>query len=110
MKLPGSEEAYVPEQKLTGYLLSETHAIGKAKARFFLAHGYQTDDPEQLADDLLEIARSSSFEKEVASPHGTKYLLKGTLKTPRGTTVAVRTVWIIEPGDQRPRFVTAYPI
>ena len=109
MPLPRIDHAYIPEEKLTGYLLSETHAVGKAKAKFFLAHGYDAASSEQLARDLLEIARSNPVEQEVVSPHGTKYLVSGILKTPGGTTVAVRTVWIVEPGDERPRFVTAYP-
>ncbi len=33
MKLPNSENAYVPESKLSDYLLSEKHAVGKAKAK-----------------------------------------------------------------------------
>ena len=40
MKLPRSLEAIVPERKLTGYLLSETHPVGRAKAKFFRALGF----------------------------------------------------------------------
>ena len=110
MSLPNSEHAYVPAEKLTGYLLSDTHATGRAKARFFLAHGYHGTAPEELEQALLEIGRFRPVEKEIASPHGTKYIVEGTLKTPKGTTITLRTVWIVEPGDTRPRFVTAYPV
>ena len=110
MTLPNSQYAYIPGEKLTGYLLSDTHAIGKAKARFFQANGYTGTDPDQLARDLLEIARNNDVEQEVRSPHGTKYLVRGILNTPGGMRSAVRTVWIVEPGDDRPRLVTAYPI
>ena len=110
MLLPNSEHAFVPAEKLTGYLLSETHAIGRAKARFFLAHGYGATAPERLERDVLEIARANPIEEEVTSPHGTKYVVEGILKTPRGTAIPIRTVWIVEPGDTRPRFVTAYPV
>ena len=109
MLLPNRERAYVPAEKLRGYLLSESHAVGRAKARFFLAHGYTATAPDQFAEDLLRLARDSEIEREVASSHGTKYVISGTLKTPTGTTVAVRTVWIVEPDDDRPRLVTAYP-
>lgn len=39
MKLPRNREAIVPELKLTDYLLSETHPVGRAKAKFFRALG-----------------------------------------------------------------------
>ena len=110
MSLPNSEDAYVPAEKLTGYLLSDTHTIGRAKARFFFSHGYQATAPEELERGLLEIARLSPLEEEVASPHGTKYVVDGILKTPNGSVISLRTIWIIEPGDTRARFVTAYPV
>ena len=109
MLLPNSEHAFMPAEKLTGYLLSETHAIGRTKARFFLAHGYDLTTPERLERDLLEIARENLVEEKVDSRHGTKYVVEGILKTPRGTSITIRTVWIVEPSDTRPRFVTAYP-
>ncbi len=30
--------------------------------------------------------------------------------TPRGTIINLRTIWLMEPGNDRPRFVTAYPV
>lgn len=40
MLLPNREKAYVPERKLTSYLLSLTHPVGKSKAQFFYRHGF----------------------------------------------------------------------
>ena len=42
MMLPNAEDAYIPPEKLTDYLLLETHAVGKSKAKFFRSHGYKT--------------------------------------------------------------------
>ncbi len=109
MLLPNRENAYIPPEKLTGYLLSETHVAGKAKAKFFRAHGYNNNNVHLLEQGLLLIARNNEVEEETTSPHGTKYGVKGTLNTPRGTVVTVHTVWIIETGVERPRFLTAYP-
>ena len=109
MLLPNRENAYIPPEKLTGYLLSGAHVVGKAKAKFFRAHGYNDDKVHLLEQGLLLIARNNEFEEETSSPHGTKYGVRGTLITPRGTVVTVHTVWIVDPGDERPRFVTAYP-
>lgn len=42
--------------------------------------------------------------------HGTKYVIVGSLFTPGGEKISVRTVRIIETsGVSDPRFVTAYP-
>jgi hypothetical protein len=107
MLLPNRKNAYIPPEKLTGYLLSETHVVGKTKARFFRAYGYNDDNVHLLEQGLLQIARNNEIAEETTSPHGTG--VQGTLSTPRGPVVIVHTVWIIEPEDERPRFVTAYP-
>ena len=38
-----------------------------------------------------------------------KHVVDGALATPHGDVVWLRTVWIIDTGLDRPRFVTAYP-
>ncbi|MCK4728450.1 MAG: hypothetical protein KAT27_05975 [Desulfobacterales bacterium] len=107
--LPNHEQAYIPEPKLTKYLLSETHAVGRAKAKYFRSLGYTEANADQLADALLMIAKPKGVSQEVTTPYGTKYVVEGDLFTPIGTTVRIRTVWVVESHDERPRFVTAYP-
>ena len=109
MKLPNWENAYIPPPKLGGYLLSETHAVGRPKARFWRAIGFDETSVETLERGLLTIAYSEDVKEVVSSPHGVKYIIEGTLQTPTGRTVQVRTVWIIETSQNRPRFVTADP-
>ena len=109
MMLPNREKAYVPERKLSKYLLSETHAIGRAKAKYFGSLGYTEENADQLEGALLMIAKSEAVGQKVASRYGTKYIVDGEVVTPIGTTVKLRTVWVVEPHDERPRFVTAYP-
>ena len=46
----------------------------------------------------------------IESPYGTKYILEGGVETPAGRIVQVRTVWIIDAGQDHSRFVTAYPL
>lgn len=53
MPLPNSEQAYVPPEKLTGYLLFETHAVGKEKARFFRAYGFTKENAHLLEQGLM---------------------------------------------------------
>jgi len=110
MQLPNRGQAYIPPQKLSGYLLSETHAVGSAKAKVFRALGFDESNINLLEQGLLTIARSIKVREVVSSPHDIKYVIEGSLDTPRGTSLLIRTVWILETGEDSPRFVTAYPV
>lgn len=109
MKLPNGEHAYVPPGKLTEYLLSESHPIGRSKSGLLRAVGFNEANAELLEQRLLDIAHSGKVQEVVASPHGVKYVVDGALSTPAGTVVQLRTIWIIETGQDCPRLVTAYP-
>ncbi len=109
MRLPNSNKAWIPREKLAGYLLSTTHPVGSAKASFFLSFGFNEQNVGLLEAALLLLARTSDFSATTDSPYGKKYEVDGDLETPSGRTVTVRTVWIIEAGEQNPRFVTAFP-
>jgi len=39
MKLPHREHAYIPREKITGYLLNPEHPKGRGKAKFFTPIG-----------------------------------------------------------------------
>lgn len=68
MQLPNRANAYIPPDKLMGYLLSETHAVGKSKAKFFRALGFDETNVRQLEQGLLAIARTEQVEEFIASP------------------------------------------
>ncbi len=110
MKLPNRTGAYVPPEKITDYLLSETHAVGKSKARYFRSFGFGHDTASQLRQGLLTIAKSREVVRAEKSLHGTKFIVDGELKTPKGVMIRVRTIWIVEKDMDSPRFITAYPI
>lgn len=109
MLLPDRERAWVPPSKLTLYLLSETHPVGRGKAQFFRGVGYDEQHLPELEQDLLSLARREEVAEMVPSMHGTKYVIEGEVVTPTGRRVYIRTIWIVEPGGQGPRFVSAYP-
>ena len=109
MIIPNCEKAHIPEAKVTEYLLSETHAIGKAKAKYFRPLGYTETNIDQLAKALLMIVHAEEVTEEIYTAYGIKYVVEGRLATLKGITVPMRTVWVVESGDDRPRFVTAYP-
>jgi len=91
------------------YLLSDAHPVGRAKAKFFRAAGFDETNVVILQQCLITLAQTEEVKEVISSPHGTKYVIEGALSRPAGGLVHVRTVWIIEPGEDRPRFVTAYP-
>jgi hypothetical protein len=109
MNLPHCEKAYVPRQKLTEYMLSETHPVGRSKAQFLRAAGFNERNVDLLERALLAIARGEEVIETVPSSYGEKFVVDGMLATPDGSLLRVRTIWILEHGDNRPRFVTAYP-
>lgn len=110
MKLPNREKAYIPLPKLHNYLLSKIHSIGKWKAGFFLSLGFDATNVDELERHLIAIAHSEDVREVIPSAHGTKYVVDGLLQAPDGRSVQMRTVWIIDVGEDRPRFVTAYPL
>lgn len=119
-------ELEVPLRKLTDYLLSPTHPVGRHKARFFAALGFTAENPLDLAEALKLQARMASEVQEEATPFGLKWAARGKLLGPRDSA-GVMSVWIgegcggAEPCTRgqipvgtatryaRARLVTAYP-
>lgn len=111
MNLPNAHLAIVDERKVAEYLLNASHPDNGGKAQFFQALGYSNADPSQLAGALRSVAVTGNVVSQVTSEHGNKYVVDGPLRSllelPKDRVV--RTVWIIELGDDAPRLVTAYP-
>ena len=108
-RLPRANEAVIPPRKLTEYLLSESHPVGSSKAMFFRGLGFGDASIQVFKEALLEIVRRSDIVEVIPSSHGTKFVIDGEIETPLGGVAAVRTIWIVESDQGRPRFVTAYP-
>jgi hypothetical protein len=109
MRLPYGKNASVEERNLRAYLLSDTHAVGKVKAKYFRELGYGEDNVDLLREGLLRIALVDEVSESIATPFGMKYVVNGELVAPAGIVANIRTVWILEEGETSPRCVTAYP-
>jgi hypothetical protein len=109
MMLPNAGRAVVDQEKVTAYLLNPRHPDNGGKAPFFLSLGFRADDWLTMARALRQLAAAFPVGKTLASAHGRKYVLDGRIETPSGATPMVRTVWIVDTGQQTPRLVTAYP-
>lgn len=108
MTIPDAEHAIAPEEKVRGYLLNLDHPDGGPKAVWFYTLGYTAEHWQELADDLLVIARDcETFDTEITR-FGIKYKAIGTIGLPGRRPGTVLTVWIVE-DDDPPRLVTAYP-
>ena len=109
MRLLNADHAVIAPSKSAGYLLSGTHPAGQSKAKFFRAVGLGETTLSVLQAGRLSIAKECEVTHVNSSSHGMKYILDGSLSTPAGHVVSIRTIWIIDTGQETPRFVTAYP-
>ena len=98
----------IATEKLTGYLLSKVHPIGRYKSAFFFGLGYTPEKPEVLVADLTALLTAAAEPGEVTE-YGQKLLARGPILGPNGQTGRVQTVWIILSGEPLIRCVTAYP-
>jgi hypothetical protein len=108
MPIPDAFRAVASREKVHGYLLNPEHADGGSKAVWFGSLGYEQDRWQDLANDLLGIAKTCIRFDTEQSVHGVKYTASGVLSPPGYRPGRVMTVWIVE-DDEPPRLVTAYP-
>ncbi|MBM4135568.1 MAG: hypothetical protein FJ241_01920, partial [Nitrospira sp.] len=107
MKLQNSQSAEVNLQKLLDYLLSDSHPIGKSKAKYLRSFGFSNANVELLKQGLITIAQTEDVKEVISSTHGVKYVIDGSLQTPVKVFIKLRTIWIIEKGEEVARFITA---
>ena len=110
MKLPEYANATVAEVKITQYLLSPTHPVGRSKARYFIAHGFSLDRWQELVEALRRHAAENDVVEIQQTPRGISYTVEGVLATPLGRRPMVRVVWFQDIGENAPHLVTAYPL
>ena len=109
MRVPRADFARIDPAKVRDYLLSPSHPVGRFKAAFFGALGYTQENWRRLENDLLSMIRSKGAVPGQPSAYGQKYEVRGTLVGPSGRQAQILAVWIILPGEDFPRFVTAFP-
>ena len=109
MQLPHADDAVVPLEKVTEYLLNVAHPEGGGKAAFFRRYGFRVDKPDVLRAALLRLAREIDV-RESTIAFGLKYVGVGVLDGPNGRRARVMTVWMLRSGQPPPYFVTAYPV
>jgi hypothetical protein len=107
--VPNCDQAIVEPAKVTDYLLSGTHPVGRTKAHFFKRFGFREDAPQELELALLAHVRNNQITDADTFAYGTKYRVDGPIVSVDGRNPDVTTVWIVRSGETAPRFVTAFP-
>jgi hypothetical protein len=110
VKLPHAKRAQIPKAKMVLYLLSPTHRVGKSKAAFFGAYGFDRRNWKDLAAALRRHAAVNKVTETEETTFGRQYFIEGTLLAPDGTRLHVRSAWFIDRGKKEPRFISAYPL
>lgn len=110
MKLPNRKSAIIDKEKFINYLFLETHPVGGSKARFFRQIGFDETNIAGLIGAFLKIAHSNDIRNVRKTVYGTAYALDGEIETPTGRKAMITTVWFIRVNENKPRFVTAYPV
>jgi len=107
--LSHADQALEDEAKICDYLLSDTHPVGRFKARVFRSLGYTVESWRRLRDDLLHHGQTGTVHRIEMSAYGMKVVISATLKGPNGASRPFRTVWLIHDQSRQPRLVTALP-
>ncbi len=107
-QLPNAALAHVEDVKVRDYLLNPGNLQNQGKAGQFERYGFVRDHWQVLADALCKHPTINPVVRMVSSPHGVKYVVECSLETPDHRNPCLRSVWIIEDGQDRPRLVTAY--
>lgn len=108
-KLPNASRWHVPDTKLSGYLLSDTHPDGAPKAKFLKSFGFSATTPETLREAVLDHADHHDVSNSRQTEFGTIFEVEGQLQCPDGRTPFVRVVWMTDTGSEIPRLITLVP-
>lgn len=109
MLVPNAHLAAIAKDKIVRYLLNPEHTRGGSKARVLLSFGYNAAEWGDLADDLRDFHLTSDYSLARESDYGTRYEIRAPLKTPDGRELTVRSIWQIDIGQNKPRFITLFP-
>jgi hypothetical protein len=108
VKLPQAERVEIDVRKVSDYLLSSAHPVGRFKARVFRALGFDQVTLDPFVAEVRRIAAQGTVAEVEDFEFGRKYTVPGELKGPRGTARVV-TVWIQAMGREDVRLVTVRP-
>ena len=105
---PNFERAILDVRKIEDYCLNPTHPRGRHKARVFReALGVVRTDAIWLRRMLLAGATTATAVPVASDAFGSRWRLDISV-TRQGKSAMVRTIWIVSPAGQEPRFITCW--
>lgn len=108
MKLPNGNSAIIEMVKLSGYVLSPVHPVGRHKARVFQsALGLTLADAEELRDMLRDAAEGAEATPGNADEFGIRYIIDFERER-NDRRATIQSSWILRTGETSPRFLTCY--
>jgi hypothetical protein len=110
MLLPNVENAYIDDRKLIDYCLSETHPVGKHKARVFMsALDFSLENFQDLKDSIFREIFSKEARVTEINQYGTLFVVDIYVENlPK--YASVRTSWIIKIDEDFPRLTSCYVV
>lgn len=108
--MPLLEQKAIHQDKIVRYLLRADHPDNGGKAHFFGAHGFAAIDHFVMVEALLRHATENELEKQEEVEHGSRVVIRCSIKTPDGRNPCIRSVWMRDPGSATYRLITAYPV
>lgn len=109
MLLPHADQARIPPEKISAYLLNASNPRSRGKPAFFLSFGFSAAQPEILTAALFKHAQTHPISSSRPSYAGsTSYSIVGPLQTPDGRNPVICPVWQLGGTETFPRLVTAY--
>lgn len=95
LKLPNAENAILPEEKFTRYLLGGNNEKGLAKGRAFTSRlGYDANNWKELQKDIARGAARYPAEEKGATEFGVRYEQKMVLYGSKGSPANVVVGWL----------------
>ncbi|MBW4510233.1 MAG: hypothetical protein KME64_27490 [Scytonematopsis contorta HA4267-MV1] len=101
------EDAVIPEEKITLYLLIPR--IKDDKSKFLGQAGFTQDNPEELLTAIRQLAATAEAIEDNTNEYGTFYIAEGYLQGVNGFNLFVITVWLQSKNDGSIRFITLKP-
>lgn len=109
-QLPRAANATLDDAKIIRYLLNAAHSPeAAANERFLTSLGFSRANWTDLKTALLDHPLTNPVASQTTNPYGQKYVVCCALVTLDCRNPCIVSVWIIEPPDPDPKFVTAYP-
>lgn len=105
MKIP--EDAIIPDDKITRYLLVQK--IRNDKSKFLGQADFTLKNPEALKAAIRSITDLGNAVEEKSNEYGVFYQVSGQLVGQNGVTLSVVTIWLKRQIDGKYQFITLKP-